>query len=237
MAKFCTNCGKELDENAAMCLNCGVLVGGTPNTTSNNTNKEKKKGLPTWAIVLIVVGAILLIPLIFIIVIGIFTYNVVKDAAGEFDINDYIEETVSQTGTIGDTLSTDDFKITLTDALIYSSIGDNEYLKDTPAEGKEYLVFFFEVENISDESQYISDYDFTGYADGYEVSNEYLYNDVNGISDLSATLSPNKKAKGYAAFEVDTTWQEFEVSYSDWFDNNELVFKVVNEDSSNVTGA
>lgn len=230
MAKFCTNCGKELDENAALCLNCGVLVGN--NTNNNNSNKEKKKGLPTWAIVLIIVGCFVLLPLILITIIAVSAFKLISDTDFNDYINDYIEETVIEEGTIGDTLTTDNFKITLTDALMYSSIGTDEYTMDIPEEGKEYLVFFFNVENISNESQYISDFDFTGYADGYEVSVEYLYNDINSMGDLDATLSPNKKAKGYVAFEVDTTWQQFEISYSEWFGNEELVFRVVNEDSS-----
>ena len=51
MAKFCANCGNELPENAAMCVKCGTMVNGSGNNKGN-----KKKGLPTWAIVLIVVG-------------------------------------------------------------------------------------------------------------------------------------------------------------------------------------
>ena len=230
MAKFCSNCGKELDENAALCLNCGVIVENTQNN-SNNVNKTKmckKKGLPTWVIVLIVIGCVMLIPLIFIILICLFVYYVVNG----FDYS--TEETLTQNGTIGDVLTTDEFNITLHDALIYSSIGTDENNLDIPDEGKEYLVFFFEVENVSNDNEYISDYDFTGYADGYEVEIAYLYNDIEGIKELDANLPPNKRTKGYVAFEVDTTWQEFEIRHEDWFGSNELVFAVVNEEISSI---
>lgn len=235
MAKFCTNCGKELDENAALCLNCGVLV--EKNTTKDK--KEKKKGLPTWTIVLIIVGSILLIPLIFIILIGVFTYKIVDNTMNNID--EYIEETVIQNGSVGDTLTTDEFKIKLHDTKTYQSIGSGENLY-IPIEGKEYLVFLLEVENISNNNEYISKYDFNGYADGYEVELTYLYNDleelkIEGLSELNANLPPNKKTRGYLAFEVDTSWQEFEIHYEDWFESNELIFTVVNEDSSNITGA
>ena len=40
MAKFCYNCGKELNDNADICLNCGVLV--NKNIKTVNTNNEKK---------------------------------------------------------------------------------------------------------------------------------------------------------------------------------------------------
>ena len=37
MAKFCTNCGNELPENAGFCVNCGKMIEG--NNTNNNINK------------------------------------------------------------------------------------------------------------------------------------------------------------------------------------------------------
>ena len=40
MAKYCTNCGKELKEGADICLNCGKLI--------NHDNETKKQEpLPT----------------------------------------------------------------------------------------------------------------------------------------------------------------------------------------------
>lgn len=37
MSKFCSNCGKELDENAAVCVNCGIYV-------NNYKTKVKQPG-------------------------------------------------------------------------------------------------------------------------------------------------------------------------------------------------
>ena len=236
MAKFCANFGKELDENAAICLNCGVVVGNTTqNNTNNSVNKEKKKGLPTWAIVLIVVGVIVLIPIILFIVFAVFVYNVVSDSDVELDYEDYIQDTVIQKGTIGDTLEVGNFKITLNEALIYSSVGEGYYV-ETPAEGKEYLVFFLEAQNISDESDYISSYYFDGYVDGYTVSVASLLNDIDDVEEIGSTLPAGKKTKGFVAFEVDTDWEEFELHYSDFLGDEEIVFTVVNEDSSNTEG-
>lgn len=39
MAKFCSNCGKELQENQDVCLNCGVTVKKNAN---NNPNAKSK---------------------------------------------------------------------------------------------------------------------------------------------------------------------------------------------------
>lgn len=43
MAKFCTNCGKEVGENAYVCVNCGAKVNG--NTNPANSNPEAKSKL------------------------------------------------------------------------------------------------------------------------------------------------------------------------------------------------
>lgn len=41
MAKFCSNCGKELQETQDVCLNCGVSV--KRNSSSNNNPNAKSK--------------------------------------------------------------------------------------------------------------------------------------------------------------------------------------------------
>ena len=75
MAKFCPNCGSEMIDEAAMCVKCGTMVGEN-NTNKNNEEKptasgEKKKGLPAWAIVLIVLGGLGLLVVIAIIVFAV----------------------------------------------------------------------------------------------------------------------------------------------------------------------
>ena len=41
MAKFCSNCGKELNENQDVCLNCGVSIKRN-NQPNNNPNAKSK---------------------------------------------------------------------------------------------------------------------------------------------------------------------------------------------------
>ncbi|MGM9876683.1 MAG: DUF5067 domain-containing protein [Bacilli bacterium] len=242
MAKFCSNCGNEMVDEAVMCVKCGTMVGNVKkenfnsntNTNTNTNNGGKKKGLPTWAIVLIVVGCVVLIPLIILAILFFIGYNSLKDVDIDKikdDFNDYIEENAGEysvSGTIGDTLTGEDIRITLNGAYMYESIGD-EYIVDTPDEGKEYLLFFFDVENISDDNKYISYYDFNGYADDIQTSITILFNDVDGIEALSSDLAPGKKAKGFVAFEVDKTWKEFEIHYKEnLWEENTLIFKVTN---------
>lgn len=42
MAKFCSNCGKELQENQDVCLNCGVYTNKNNSNKNNNPNAKSK---------------------------------------------------------------------------------------------------------------------------------------------------------------------------------------------------
>ena len=235
MAKYCWNCGKGLEENAAVCLNCGVIVDKMEQKNLNKTNKEKKRGFPTWAIILIVISSLILIPVIFMILVGVFSYNIINGTINNLDDN--IEKMLIQEGTIGDTLVTESIKITLYDISQYDSLGD-EYNKKFSETGKEYVVFFFNIENISDQSIYISTSDFIGYISMDIIESEKITNVINGIDELNFDIAPGNKTKGYVVFEVDTAWQEFELHFNKIFDNeDELVFNVINKESSNLPPA
>ena len=240
MAKFCPNCGNEIVDEAAMCVKCGTMVGEN-NTNKNNEEKptasgEKKKGLPAWAIVLIVLGGLGLLVVIAIIVFAVIGINALKKVDSneiKDKLNDYIEENTDSTlyGTIADTLTDGSLSLTLTGAYKYDSIGEG-YFVNTPAEGKEYLVLFFDIENISDEDEFISYYDFDGYVDDVACDTTIIFNDVDGIKNLSANLASGKKAQGFVAFEVDKDWKDFEISYKQIFSDKSLIFKVTNSEGA-----
>ena len=240
MAKFCPNCGNEIVDEAAMCVKCGTMVGEN-NTNKNNEEKptasgEKKKGLPAWAIVLIVLGGLGLLVVIAIIVFAVIGINALKKVDPneiKDKLNDYIEENTDSTlyGTIGDTLTDGSLSLILTGAYKYDSIGEG-YFVNTPAEGKEYLVLFFDIENISDEDEFISYYDFDGYVDDVACDTTIIFNDVDGIKNLSANLASGKKAQGFVAFEVDKDWKDFEISYKQIFSDKSLIFKVTNSEGA-----
>jgi len=42
MAKFCSNCGKEVGENAYVCVNCGAKVQSATNPANANPNAKSK---------------------------------------------------------------------------------------------------------------------------------------------------------------------------------------------------
>lgn len=71
MAKFCSNCGKELLDNQEVCLNCGVLVS---NNNSNNTVSNGDNGSAGWFIL----G--FFFPIVGLILYICFKNNRVKDA-------------------------------------------------------------------------------------------------------------------------------------------------------------
>lgn len=222
MAKFCTNCGKELPENAAICVNCGNMIGN-----NDNNKKEKKKGLPTWAIVLIVIGCVVLIPIIIFAIFAAVGYKYIKD--NDINIKDYIEKSMISYGTIGDTLTDYDTRITLTNALIYSNIGGvNADIE------KEYLVFFFEVENVSDDSLYISNHNFNGFFDQKEVASIISSVEIDGYKPLGEVLSEGNITKGYVAYEIDSDWNNFSIHFRrNSFDYDSIIFDVYNESDIN----
>lgn len=224
MAKFCINCGNELPENVAMCVNCGTMVNGSGNNKGN-----KKKGLPTWAIVLIVVGCVIILPILILVILSIVGINYAEKNG--IDIKNYVENITTARGTIGDTLTDNELKITLNNALTYSEIED--VLSGVPEDGKEYLVFFFTVENIGDEDTYISTYDFDGYVDDTAIDESVILGTIDGYEEIGGNLAVGKKANGYLAFEVNTNWKKFDVHYkNDYLDSSDsMVFEVVNDDS------
>ena len=241
MAKFCSNCGKELNDNADICLNCGVLVNKKESKiiSNNNVNNSKKKGLPTWAIVLIVLGCVILIPLIIIILVGIFAFNVLEESVieekdGYFDkikdsIYDYTENyEVIDEGTIGDSLEIDGVRFTLSEALKYDSIGDN-----TPVEGNEYLVFFFDVENTSSEEKLVTYLNFSGLVDDERIIPTFIFGDIDGTTNLNKNLEAGETTKGYVAFEVDKNWEDFDLSYRKLLGDKVITFYVTNEKNNN----
>lgn len=237
MAKFCSNCGKELDEKADICLNCGVLVNKENRNNSSNINNGKKKGLPTWAIVLIIVGSIILIPIIILILFSIFVFNIVREEGNDYIedardyFNEYVEdyETISE-GAVGDTLKIDGIKLTLNDVIRYENI-QNSTFKNTPSDGNEYLVFFFDVENTNNTDKLVTYLNFEGYLDENKLIPKFIFGQINDISNLNKTLSPNEKVKGYVVFEVDKEWTDFTVYYGGLLSKEKIAFYVINDDS------
>lgn len=134
---------------------------------------------------------------------------------------------------IGQYIEGDNWRISLLDAKTYSSISESGgFYTDKPEAGKEFLVLFLEAENISDEDDYFNYLNFKAYADDSHVKNTMIMNDVDGYDSVSGDVASGKKIKGYAVWEVNTGWSNFEVSYDDdvWSNKTTACFKISSGD-------
>lgn len=123
--------------------------------------------------------------------------------------NDFVAETNSAISenvySVGETAE-GDLSITYVSCYQYNS--DNEFIQ--PKDGYRHITFEFEVENTSSSDQSISSFSFQCYADGVKCDGLYARDD-----ELSATLSPGKKAAGTISFEVPEGASVIEAEYED----------------------
>ncbi len=124
--------------------------------------------------------------------------------------------------TVGDTVTGNEWKITLESAKVYDEIAD-EYYSDVPKDGKKYLVLFFEVENISDKDSFFNYYYLESYLDGYGTTSVLTINKPEGYDDLTGDVASGKKMKGCLKYEVNSDWEELEVSYKEWVGNSDKI--------------
>ena len=118
------------------------------------------------------------------------------------------------TAAVGQTVTDETWAISLTGAKVYDRIED-EYLPMEPEEGKQYLILFFDVQNVSAEDDYFNYFNFESYVDGYSSQISLLLGEVDGYDALTGNVAAGKKRKGYLAWEVDPGWQELEVAYKE----------------------
>lgn len=127
-------------------------------------------------------------------------------------------ETVDNEFQIGEVVELENLKITFVSADVYNT--NNEFIQ--PAEGNVYYRMEFEVENIGEIDELITSYDFNCYADGYSAKETWI-----GEDELSATLSPGKKAKGALYYEVPADAGEITLEYeTSFWTQNKIIFVV-----------
>lgn len=130
---------------------------------------------------------------------------------------------------VGETVLSDNWKVTLRFAKQYKEIkSDDGLYTDKPSEGKVYLVLFFDAENISDKEDYFNPLYFSAYTNEYSSDMKLLINKPNGEENLGGNVAPGKKTKGYLAYEVKPSWTNFEITYKDGITENsdKLSFKL-----------
>ena len=96
------------------------------------------------------------------------------------------------------------------------------------AEGTEFVVVFFEIENISNESQNFSIIWEEFYIDGVKTAQTLYGVSINNAFPLTTVpVEPGRKANGYFLFQTSPDWKELEIIYDESLtnENEENVMK------------
>ncbi|MGI5990229.1 MAG: DUF4352 domain-containing protein [Lachnospiraceae bacterium] len=124
---------------------------------------------------------------------------------------------------VGDTVEAGGMKIVYASSGVYTE--ESQYLQ--PAEGNQYIYLDFVFENVGNQDQFVSVYDFTGYADDSAIE-QYYQED-----SLSATLSSGRTAEGKVIFEVPQDASVIDVEYQPSFlSSDKIVFAYEGEQDS-----
>lgn len=120
------------------------------------------------------------------------------------------------TANVGDTLTTENLKITYTACEDYT--GYSQYA--APKSGYKVIRLSFNVENVGSSDRFISYFDFDCYADDVAMEAYYSVDD-----SLSATISAGRKASGCVYFEVPKDAEKIEVEYeTDFWTDSKAIF-------------
>ena len=203
---FCRNCGKEIDDKAVVCPNCGVAT----------SEKKKKKKHP-------ILGTVILIFGILLIVGAVSGVGDKPEKVGESSTNS--STTPAQTEktkfTVGDNVDLNDIVVTLVDV---SENNGGNYM--TPSEGKIFVVCEFEIENNSNKDIAVSSImSYEAYVDDYTTGMNLSAMLSTGKSQLDGTIASGKKMNGVIGYEVDPDWSEIEIRFTpDFWAGKDIIF-------------
>lgn len=235
----CTECGKEISDKATTCPNCGAPVNAegastqesTPNVSSishasTKPKKEKKKG----SCLMTAIKILGIIIILFIVLSFLFGGNNDEESrtvesedtstteSSTTEATNEEADEVDNTFIVGDTVETEDCKISFLSAGEYDT--GNEYLQ--PKDGYVFYQAEFEFENTGDSDLALSSMlGWECYADGYMVDQTWI-GDENG---LDGSISSGKKAKGSVYFEVPADAESVELEYeTNFWTEDKVIF-------------
>lgn len=207
--KICKSCGNVINPGPKYCPICGAKV---------------PQGLPTWATVVIVIIAAL-------IMIGLInsgksenpdpTARSTSTVTPKPTSTPRPTPTPEPTYTIGDTIEYNDLRITLHD--VRNNYGSG-FL--TPDSGMTFLVFDIEIENNRDDTITVSSLlCFTAYADDYALELSLSGMTADSGKQMDGEIAAGKKMRGVVAFNAPEDWQTAEIHFkpSAW-SGHEFVF-------------
>ena len=122
------------------------------------------------------------------------------------------------TYTVGETLTRNGMKITLTNAMQTDYISKSSYFYYEPDPGNHFVIMFFDIRNDSEQSQqFRATAVFDPYVDDYTNKfTSFLYTEINGMNELSDSdhtdILPGKSLVGYMAMQVPDGWQKIELT-------------------------
>ena len=217
--KFCPNCGKKLEENADVCLNCGKFL------NNNNNNKEIKKNskIGIFGILVIILSCIIGFTIM------MFALIVLLLEEDDFYYDDYpdtsVHDIIENSGSIGDTLYYNNLEISLNSVNVYDYLDVNNE-KKIPRNGNQYVVLNLTVRNDSEFDYNLDISNFTGYYNGDEINKIH----IEGVNDnriLNGSIIGNKSMKGNIIFEIKKDWSYFELYYHEKNDLDRVIFKII----------
>ena len=133
-----------------------------------------------------------------------------SDDTNNNEVAEPTTESANNYVSVGSVITTKNFKITVTDISLNYTDYEDEYGWYTPKEGMKYIMVSFKFENIDDESQYVSIYDFDCYADG-TLCEQNFYVDTGDF--INTNLSPDRNVSFMVCFDVPTNATEIELEY------------------------
>ena len=137
--------------------------------------------------------------------------------------------TQNNIGRVGETLESDGLMFTFDSIEEY--VDEGELFRDTPDDGKEYIVLWFSVRNSSDEDNHVNMFYEDSYLDGFSISQELLFFNIDGET-IWGDLAAGRARRGYVGYEVPIGWSEIEFTYSPLFaaQDSKLVFSASNDE-------
>lgn len=192
MSKFCTNCGSPIEETTTVCLKCGVLAG---NKAQNNNLRRKKKGLPTWTIVLIVVGSVLIVPVLLMVIGGFVAYKTLSTSSQSIIESQFFSTTKELTSEIIneeslDGLTVDSITLDRDEVIIKGTEEEIDKVVTVKA-----IINLENIDNVQDGNNFIDDITLVAYDElGNKVDVEIVPNKISATIAVSLN-SANVKVK------------------------------------------
>lgn len=203
---FCRNCGKEIDDKAVVCPNCGVAT----------SEKKKKKKHP-------ILGAIIIIFGILLIVGAVSGGGDKPEKVGEASVNSSTSTATTEKTefTVGDKVELNDIVVTLVDV---SDNAGTAYTK--PSDGKIYVLCEFEIENNSSKDIAVSSIMcFEAYFDDYSTPMNLSALLNTDKAQLDGSVAAGKKMNGVIGYEVDSGWSELEIRFTpNFWSGKDIIF-------------